>query len=144
MAKGQSSRSHQRRAALRVLFEMDINRTTMAEVINAKREVGEDHPGEFAYQVIKGVTEHLAEIDDVIQRYAEGWDLDRMPRVDRNVLRMAIYEIFFTDVPPGVTIDEAVELANAYSTGESGKFVNGLLGGVNSDMESGVLSLPSQ
>ena len=141
MAKGQSSRSHQRRTALRFLFEMDINRTSLREVIDAKREVGEDPPGEFAYEVITGVTDHRKEIDDVIQGYAEGWDIDRMPRVDRNVLRMAVYEIFFTDIPPGVTIDEAVELAKSFSTEDSGKFVNGLLGRVNRDREAGTLSL---
>ena len=105
MAKGQSSRSHQRRAALRFLFEMDINRTSLREVIDEKRKVGEDPPGEFAYEIIMGVTDHRKEIDDVIQGYAEGWDIDRMPRVDRNILRMGTYELFFTDIPPGVTID---------------------------------------
>ncbi|HEY5502135.1 MAG TPA: transcription antitermination factor NusB [Candidatus Anoxymicrobiaceae bacterium] len=141
MAKGQSSRSHQRRAALRFLFEMDINRTSLREVIDEKRKVGEDPPGEFAYEIIMGVTDHRKEIDDVIQGYAEGWDIDRMPRVDRNILRMGTYELFFTDIPPGVTIDEAVELAKSFSTEDSGKFVNGLLGRVNRDREEGTLSL---
>ena len=143
MAKGQSSRSHQRRTALRFLFEMDINRTSLKEVTAAKREVGEDAPGEFAYQLITGVTEHRPAIDEVIQSYAECWEIDSMPRVDRSVLRMAIFELFFTDIPPGATIDEAVELAKSFSTEDSGKFVNGLLGRVNRDREAGTLSLPS-
>jgi len=144
MTRGQSSRSHQRRYALRILFEMDINRTTMREVIDAKREVGEDPPGEFAYSLAEGVVSHMSDIDAVISEYAEGWDIERMPRVDRNILRMALYEIFFTDVPPGVTIDEAVELAKAFSTEDSGKFVNGLLGRVNRDREAGELSLSTE
>ena len=144
MTRGQSSRSHQRRYALRILFEMDINRTTMREVIDAKREVGEDPPGEFTYLLAEGVVSHMFDIDAVISRYAEGWDIERMPRVDRNILRMALYEIFFTDIPPGVTIDEAVELAKAFSTEDSGKFVNGLLGRVNRDREAGELSLSTE
>ncbi|HEY5526986.1 MAG TPA: transcription antitermination factor NusB [Candidatus Anoxymicrobiaceae bacterium] len=141
MVRGQSSRSHQRRYALRILFEMDINKSTAKEVLEGKRLAGEDEPGEFAIELIEGVIAHMSELDDIISGYAEGWDLDRMPRVDRNVLRMALYEIFFTDIPPGVTIDEAVELAKDFSTLDSGKFVNGLLGKVNRDRESGELTL---
>ncbi len=143
MTKGQSSRSHQRRYALRVLFEMDINRSTVREVLDGKRKVGEEEPGEFAIELVEGVIRHMPRLAEVISRYAEGWDLDRMPRVDRNVLRMALFELFYTDIPPGVTIDEAVELAKAFSTAESGKFVNGLLGRVNRDREAGTVSLPS-
>lgn len=142
MTKGQSSRSHQRRYALRILFEMDINKTEVREVLEGKRQVGEDEPGEFAIELVEGVIKHMPDLDAVISRYAEGWDIDRMPRVDRNVLRMALFELFFTDIPPGATIDEAVELAKAFSTEDSGKFVNGLLGKVNRDRESGELSLP--
>jgi len=141
MSKGQSSRSHQRRYALRILFEMDINRTTAREVLEGKRLVGEDEPGEFAIELMEGVIAQMPGLDQVISRYAEGWDLDRMPRVDRNILRMALYELFFTDIPPGVTIDEAVELAKDFSTEDSGKFVNGLLGQVNRDREAGTLTL---
>lgn len=122
---------------------MDINDVGMSEVIAAKREVGEDGPGEFAYDLITGVVDHKAGIDSIIEKYAEGWDLARMPRVDRNALRIALFELFYTDIPPGVTIDEAVELAKAFSTEESGKFVNGVLGRVNRDRESGELSIPA-
>jgi N utilization substance protein B len=138
MSKGQSSRSHQRRYALRILFEMDINRTTAREVLEGKRLVGED---ELAIELMEGVIAQMPGLDQVISRYAEGWDLDRMPRVDRNILRMALYELFFTDIPPGVTIDAAVELAKDFSTEDSGKFVNGLLGQVNRDREAGTLTL---
>ena len=143
MTRGQSSRSHQRRYALRILFEMDINQSTVREVLDGKRMVGEDEPGQFAIEIVEGVIAHMCELDDIIKRYAEGWELDRMPRVDRNVLRIALYELFFTDIPPGVTIDEAVELAKSFSTEDSGKFVNGLLGCVNRDKEAGTLILPS-
>jgi transcription antitermination protein NusB len=142
MTRGQSSRSHQRRYALRVLFEMDINRSTVKEVLDGKRLVGEDEPGEFAIQLVDGVIKNMPDLDNVIKQYAEGWDIERMPRVDRNVLRMALYELFYMDTPAGVAIDEAVELAKSFSTVDSGKFVNGLLGTVNRDREAGELSLP--
>jgi len=143
VSRGQSSRGHQRKYALRVLFEMDSNRTTVREVMDGKRRAGEDGPGDLAIELIEGVVRHLPEFDDIIGRYAEGWDIERMPGVDRNIIRMALYELFFTDIPPGATINEAVELAKVYSTDESGKFVNGVLGRVTRDREEGKLSLPS-
>lgn len=142
MSKGSSSRSRQRRYALRILFEVDINRCTVKEVLEGKREVGEEPPSEFTIQLVEGVLAHQPEIDRVISEYSEGWELDRMPVVDRNILRMSIFELFFMeDIPPGATIDEAVELAKGFSTQDSGKFINGLLGRVNRDRETGVLSL---
>jgi N utilization substance protein B len=140
---GTSSRSRQRRQALRILFEMDINHSSLEEVLEGKRQVGEDEPGEFTVGVVRGVRANLTDIDHVLSRYSEGWHLERMPGVDRNVLRMSLYEIFFVDdIPPGATIDEAVELVKRYSTEDSGKFINGLLGRVNRDRELGKISLP--
>jgi transcription antitermination protein NusB len=142
--KGTSSRSRQRRQALRILFEMDINNSSLEEVLEGKRKVGEEEPGQFTIDLVRGVTVNLAEIDRVLSMYSEGWQLARMPGVDRNVLRMSIYEIFFMDdIPPGATIDEAVELAKYFSKEDSGKFINGLLGKVNRDRELGKLSLPA-
>lgn len=144
MPEGTSGRSKQRRYALRILFEMDINSSSLDEVLEGKRQVGEDEPGDFTISLVRGVGEHLPEIDRVISDYSEGWQLERMPRVDRNVLRMSMYELFFVeDIPPGATIDEAVELAKAFSTDDSGKFINGVLGRVNRDREAGKLSLPA-
>ncbi len=142
MPRNISQRSKQRRDALRLLFEMDINDSTLVEVLEGRRQVGEEEPGEFALELVKGVRTNIEAIDRVISRYAEGWVLERMPRVDRNILRMALYELFFMeDIPAGATIDEAVELAKAFSTDDSGKFINGVLGRVNRDRESGKLSL---
>ena len=137
MAKGTSARSRQRRYALRMLFEMDVNRSSVDEVLMGKRMVGEAPPGEFTIELVKGVSDHLDEIDAMISRYAQGWDIQRMPLVDRNVLRMAIFELLhMKDVPPGATIDEAVELAKVFSTEDSGKFVNGVLGKIQRDLEA--------
>ncbi len=143
MSRGASTRSRERRVALRILFEMDINDSTLTEVLEGKRQVGEDEPGDFTLELVRGVRKNLPGIDRVIKLYSEGWEIDRMPRVDRNVLRMSLYELFFMDdIPPGATIDEAVELAKAFSTEDSGKFINGVLGRVNRDRETGKLSLP--
>jgi N utilization substance protein B len=78
---------------------------------------------------VLGVSQHQAEIDDQLETYAQGWSLNRMPALDRAILRLATWEILFNDeIPDGVAIDEAVELAKEYSTDNSASFVNGLLG----------------
>lgn len=84
----------------------------------------------YARGLVTGIRDHVNELDEQIEKLAKGWPLDRQPAVDRNILRIALYEIKFADsVPPVVAIDEAVELAKKYSTAESGKFVNGVLAG---------------
>ena len=81
-----------------------------------------------AKRLVAGVADRLAELDGMIASVSKGWRIDRMPPVDRCVLRLALYELVHTDTPPAVVIDEAVELAKTYSTGRSGAFVNGVLG----------------
>lgn len=136
--QGGGARTRQRKHALRVLFEMDINCSSAREVLEAKKRAGENGPGEFSLELLEGVTRNRDAIDRVITAYSEGWDLERMPLVDRNILRMALYELMFmSSVPPGATIDEAVELAKAFSTEDSGRFVNGLLGNVLRELEEG-------
>ncbi len=145
MSRGVSSRSKERRAALRILFEMDINNSTLVEVLEGKKLVDAEDPGEFAMELVRGVRQHQSEIDRVIRDYSEGWGLERMPGVDRTILRMSLYEIFFQDdIPAGASIDEAVELAKAFSTEDSGKFINGVLGRVNREREAGKLTLPDE
>jgi N utilization substance protein B len=140
MPKGLSSRSRQRRRALRILFEIDINKSSLDEVLEGKSRAGEDAPGDFALDLVRGVEKQRPELDRIISDYAEGWDLERMPLVDRNILRMSLYELFYMeDIPSGATIDEAVELAKSFSTEDSGKFVNGVLGRVNRDRDAGRL-----
>ncbi len=138
-----SARSKQRKHALRILFEIDINKTSIDEVLEGKRMSGEQIPGEFAVSLARGVLEKRDFIDGVISEYSEGWEISRMPVVDRNILRMALFEIFFCeDVPVGACINEAVELAKVFSTEDSGKFINGMLGRIYRDVESGKISLP--
>jgi N utilization substance protein B len=83
---------------------------------------------EFAEPLIRGTVERLAELDEKIVAVAKNWDLNRMAAVDRNILRLAIYEMFYrNDIPPIVSINEAVDIAKKFSTDDSGKFVNGIL-----------------
>lgn len=79
-------------------------------------------------RLVAGVWEHRSEIDAVVGRIAKGWRLERMPLVDRNVLRLGVYELLHTDTPVGIVVSEAVEIAKQYSTAKSGVFVNGVLG----------------
>ncbi len=117
------ARSKARKRALDVLYEADIRSLDPLEVLACR-----DVPA-YAGTLVSGVAAQRAEIDALLARYAEGWTLDRMPPVDRNLLRLATYEVLWcrADVPVGVAISEAVGLARSLSTEESPKFVNGLL-----------------
>ncbi|MEY4993921.1 MAG: hypothetical protein RIS82_1043 [Actinomycetota bacterium] len=87
----------------------------------------------YAREIVSGVIEHHNEIDDLLETYSQGWALDRMPNLDRAILRVAVWEILFNqDVPNGVAINEAVELAKELSTDDSGAFINGLLSRISS------------
>ncbi len=89
----------------------------------------------FAEPLIRGTLEHRATLDELIKKHAQNWDLHRMAVVDRNVLRLAIYEMLYRDdIPPVVSINEAVDIAKKFSTQDSGKFVNGLLDKVKSEL----------
>ena len=120
------SRHAGRKLALDILYEADLKERPLAEVLAAHLRDEPDLP-EFSISLVRGVHRHRDEIDAVIERHSTGWKLSRMPVVDRNLLRLAIFELRHTDVPDAVAIDEAVELAKELSTADSGRFVNGLL-----------------
>jgi N utilization substance protein B len=124
-------RRRAREAALQVLFQMDVGRLSFEEAL-ASVAAPDWLPDDWALveTLSRGTRAHLAEIDPVIARFAEHWTIERMAAVDRNILRMAIFELQHIPTPVGVIINEAVELAKRYSTEESGRFVNGLLGNV--------------
>ena len=91
----------------------------------------------YAQTIVDGVVEHYEEIDDLLETYAQDWSIDRMPTLDRAILRCALWEILYnTEVPAGVAINEAVEIAKEYSTDESGGFINGLLSKIASTREA--------
>jgi N utilization substance protein B len=87
----------------------------------------------YARAIVQGIVDHHDEIDDLLETYSQGWSLDRMPHLDRAILRVAVWEILFNpEVPDGVAVNEAVELAKELSTDDSGAFVNGLLSRISS------------
>lgn len=136
-----SARSKARKQALDILFEADIRGANPLDIL-LSRDNQEEGPEarptrEYTKTLIAGVGEHRRKIDELISTYAQGWDMDRMPRVDRNILRLAIYEILWcTEVPDAVAIDEALELARSLSTDGSASYVHGVLGRISSIKES--------
>jgi N utilization substance protein B len=124
-----SARSKARKRALDVLFEAEQRGLEPLKLL-AERMPGADPPvPQYAVELVEGVVTNQARIDELLSMYAQGWTLDRMPAVDRNVLRIGTWELLWNDeVPPAVAIDEAVELARLLSTDDSPSFVNGLLG----------------
>ena len=121
------SRRAARERALGLLYEAELKDQTPAEVVAALPVA----PDAYAAEVAVGVGEHIDEIDALLRRFAKNWDLDRMPALDRAVLRMATFELGHRpDVPRKVILNEAVELAKTFSTDDSGRFVNGMLSAV--------------
>jgi N utilization substance protein B len=124
------ARSKARKRALDVLYEADLRGADPVTLL-ADRVGSTDVPpvNDYTIALVEGVTAHRARIDDLISEHAEGWTLQRMPAVDRAVLRIGLYELLWAaDVPDAVAIDEAVELAKGLSTDDSPRFVNGVLG----------------
>ncbi|HEU5003531.1 MAG TPA: transcription antitermination factor NusB [Actinomycetota bacterium] len=114
-----------RRIALETLYEHDVAGAATGEILS--RYQGQKALP-YAEKLVAGVAEHQVAIDDLIEACAEDWTLARMPPVDRNLLRLGVLELRYLAVIPAVAIDEAVSLAAAYSTADSGRFINGILG----------------
>ena len=122
------ARSKARKRALDILFEAEQRGTGVLDLLAERITLGSPPVPGYAADLVRGVTVHTARIDELISQYAEGWTMDRMPAVDRNVLRIGVYELLWADdVPDGVAISEAVLLAQDLSTEASPAFVNGLL-----------------
>jgi N utilization substance protein B len=123
-----SARSKARKRALDVLFEAELRGSPVLDLLAERTAMASPPVSAYAAALVRGVTEHQPRIDELIAKYAEGWTLDRMPAVDRNVLRIGIYELLWApDVPDAVAISEAVQLARDLSTDASPTFINGLL-----------------
>ena len=136
-----SARSKARKQALDLLYEADIRGGSALEFLQS-RDVVEDGPDarpirDFTKELIGGIAENSRKIDELITTYAQGWDMDRLPAVDRNILRLAIYEIVWsTELADGIAIDEALTLAKELSTDESAGYIHGVLGRISSIKES--------
>ncbi len=127
-------RTQARECALKILYQMDMVEQPLDEVVTSFWEFNPapDDVREFTEQLVNGTFEHLKNIDQKIVQYTENWQLNRMAVVDRNILRFSVYELLYLDeIPPKVTINEAVNIAKKYSQDEAGKFVNGILDKIN-------------
>jgi len=115
---------------MQILYQREVTGEGVALILSARTFSDEDgEPSEFCRALLAGVDAHQTSIDATIERTSEHWTLGRMPLVDRNILRIAVYELLYEDaIPDSVTINEAVELAKTYGGDDSSKFVNGILG----------------
>lgn len=134
-----------RTIALQTLYQWDFMHQNNMEIFDiAKRNIQEFAPqfdeSEFVLDLVRGVVQNIKKIDELIKKYAPEWPIEKITLIDRNVLRLGIYELKFSSkngkklVPPKVVINEAIELAKSFGSGSSGKFVNGVLGAIYKDM----------
>lgn len=129
-----SARTKARKRALDVLYSAELREQTVETALRDEDERAAKQPGRaaswaYARDIVEGVTTHSVEIDELIETYAQGWTIKRMPALDRAIARIGIWELAFnSEVPEAVAIAEAVELARTYSTADSAGFINGLLG----------------
>ncbi len=125
------ARSKARKRALDLLFAADLRRESATEALDRAIAEGAAPSNPYTETLVRGVVEHLARIDEVLATYAQGWTIDRMPTVDRNVLRIGAFEMLYVDdVPDAVAVTEAIALVRDLSTDESPSFVNGVLGAI--------------
>lgn len=125
-----------REITLKILFQIDLANANMEEALIYAFENNKfsEEVKEFVLLLVKGVVSNLSEIDKIIINYAKNWSLERITNIDRNILRVAIYEILYLDnVPKNVSINEAIELAKKYGTKSSFSFVNGVLSNIDKD-----------
>ena len=133
-----ASRRRARQRALQILFSWDARHRPVEDAIKEYYDAlyAEERPERdpFVDELVRGTVEHVAKIDERISRNAEHWRIERMPGVDRNILRLAVYEMTHASTPAPVTIDEALELARKFSSEESVQFVNGVLDAVRREL----------
>ena len=132
-------RSRGRELALQLLYQMDLRGLELADEAGSflAAEESDREATAFARRLVAGVREHWHELDEAIRTVAQNWDIARMAVIDRNVLRLATYELLHCrDIPPKVAINEAIELGKRYSTANSGAFINGILDKIKSRSEA--------
>ncbi len=126
-----AARSKARKRALDVLFECEVRGLPLGQTLDERVIAGEPPVNEYTVHLIRGISEHQARLDELVATYAQGWTIDRMPTVDRNALRIGIYEILYVDdIPDAVAVSEALKLVRDLSTDESAGYVNGVLGNI--------------
>ena len=132
-----SARSKARKHSLDILYESDIRKSNPLHIIETREVIGEDAElpqlREYTKELVTGVVDHKRKIDELIATYIQGWDLDRLAAVDRNILRIAIFELLWADqIPDAVAIDEALVMARELSTDESAGYIHGVLAKITS------------
>jgi len=125
-------RTFARECALKILYRVEISKesvdSSFRDFWSKTAESMDKETHEFAETLVKGVYENITAIDGVISKYTDNWNISRMAVIDRNIMRMSVYEMLYRDdIPPNVSINEAIELAKKYGDVDSGKFVNGIL-----------------
>ena len=126
-----AARSKARRRALDILFESEVRGLRLGATLDERMAAADPPLNEYTLTLVRGVAERQARIDELIASYAQGWSLERMPAVDRNALRIGVYEILYVDdVPDAVAVSEAMNLVRDLSTDESPAYVNGVLGNI--------------
>ena len=130
-----AARSKARKRALDILFASELRSEDPVVALERAIEAGEGPTNDYTSTLVRGVVEHRERIDEVLTTYSKGWTLGRMPAVDRNVLRIGVYELLWgdDDVPDTVAVSEALHLVQDLSTDDSPAFVNGLLGSIQRD-----------
>ena len=130
-----AARSKARKRALDILFASELRSEDAVVALDRAIEAGEGPTNDYTATLVRGVVEHRERIDEVLTTYSKGWTLGRMPAVDRNVLRIGVYELLWgdSDVPDTVAVSEALHLVQELSTDDSPAFVNGLLGSIQRD-----------
>ena len=128
-----SARSKARKRALDVLFSAELRDERLVEALERVMTDGPAITNDYTGVLVRGVADHLAEIDALLTRYSKDWSLQRMPTVDRNVLRLGVFELVFSEVPDPVAVSEAVELVRDLSTDDSPTFVSGVLSAIMRD-----------
>ncbi|MGI9951539.1 transcription antitermination factor NusB [Moorellaceae bacterium AZ2] len=135
------SRRKARTAALQVLFALDVGRTPEEMALSHVMEENELPPSDAAFTraLVSGVLQNRKQLDNLLAKYAIGWEVERMPAVDRNILRLGLYELLYLreEIPASVSINEAIELAKAFSDEEAGPFINGVLDSIRRDLDTG-------
>jgi transcription antitermination protein NusB len=126
-----AARSKARKRALDILFECEVRGLPVGSTLDERVVAAEPPVNEYTVELVRGISEHLPRIDEVLTTYAQGWTLDRMPAVDRNALRIGVFEVMYVDdVPDAVAVSEAMALVSDLSTDDSPGFVNGVLGNI--------------
>ncbi|MBW1616300.1 MAG: transcription antitermination factor NusB [Deltaproteobacteria bacterium] len=128
-------RRKDRQLALQLLFSIDINPTPIKKAIdNFMLYFANSEPTDFFLQIVNGVSNSYSEINDLIKKASKNWTINRMSVIDRNILRMGIYELIYCeDIPAKVTINEAIDISKKFGTKDSGAFINGILDKINKE-----------